>query len=107
MAEKMVIMLDNAILATENKGNLIHLIKDTLKEVWNDAYLLIIDIDFISIKQISEIKAPIMFLTSQYETEPNQISTLQVTYDFLYQPVNKEQFEQEDGLFLSPYNNNS
>jgi len=55
--------------------------------------LVIIDMDFISMDQIEEVQIPIIFLTSQSECEIGQdeISTLQVTYDFLCKPFTEEE----------------
>jgi DNA-binding response OmpR family regulator len=102
LVKKIVLVVDSAIIALEisrtlkNKGYLVSLITNTLKKVLKEAYdldLVIIDIDFIPTDQIDEVKAPIMFLTSQHESDINinEISSLQVTYDFLYKPFTEEE----------------
>lgn len=111
--KEIVLVMDNAIIALgikgdlENKGYLIPLIANTLEEVLKESYemdLMIIDLDFISTGRIMEVKAPIIFLSSLDESEISlaEISTLQVTYDFLYKPFTKEELLHKTSKILSP-----
>lgn len=111
MVKEIVLVVDNAIIAMgikgdlENKGYLVPLIANTLEEVLKESYemdLMIMDIDFISTERIVEVEAPIIFLSSVHESLfPPEISTLQVTYDFLYKPFTKEELLHKTGKILS------
>lgn len=100
--KKVVLVVDNAIIALEigknleNEGYLVPLVANTLKEVFKEACdmdLMIMDVDFIPTPRIGEVKSPILFLSSVRESEisKREISTLEVTYDFLYKPFTREQ----------------
>ncbi len=116
--KKIVLVVNNGIIALEikkhleNRGYLVPLISYTLKKAVKEAYdmdLIIFDIDFISTEHLSEVKVPIIFLSSIDESEisTNNISSLQVTYDFLYKPFNKEELINKTRRMLSPKNKNS
>ncbi|HEY0195976.1 MAG TPA: hypothetical protein VGC02_00235 [Methanobacterium sp.] len=108
--EKIVLMVDNAIIALEIKNNLessgylVPFIASTLKEFLKvdcEMDLVIIDMDFIPINRISEVEVPIIFLTSQSESEiQNKISTLQVTYECLFKPFTEEELLQKTRQIL-------
>lgn len=108
MVKKIVIVVEDAIIALEikrnleDKGYLILFITNTLKKVLDSDYnmdLLIVDLDYIPIHRIGEIKDPIIFLTSQ-DKNSTDISTLQVTYEFLFKPFNGEQLLYKTGQIL-------
>jgi len=113
-----VLVVDNVIIAMvikknlESNGYLVPFITNTLKEMLEADYemdLVIIDMDFISLDQIEEVQIPIIFLTSQSECEIGQdeISTLQVTYDFLYKPITEEELLEKTNHILQVKTNNS
>lgn len=114
---EIVLVVDNAIIALEIKKNLesegylVPFITSTLKELLKAVYemdLVIIDMDFIPINRISEVKAPIIFLTSQSELEiQNEISTLQVTYEYLFKPFTEEELLQKTRQILQLKSKNS
>jgi DNA-binding response OmpR family regulator len=116
--KKIVVVVDNAIIAMEIKkdlerdGYLVPLICRTLKEVLNAEFqmdLVIFDLDFISKEKIREVNVPVIFLSSLDESEfqSNEISTLEITYDFLYKPFTKEELLHKTTQILSPTNKNS
>lgn len=116
--KEIVLVVDNAIIALEIKKNLesegylVPLITSTLKELLEISYqidLVIIDMDFISLSGIGEVEAPIIFLTSQSEARISQdeISTLQVTYDFLYKPFTEEEVLEKTSQILQEESENS
>lgn len=119
MTAKIVLVVEDAIIAMEMKRNLeengylILFITNTLKKVLDDDYdidLLIVDLDFVPLERLGEIKDPIIFLTSQEEravSDDTCISTLHVTYDFLYKPFNEEQLLHKTGLILESKVKNS
>lgn len=119
MRAKIVLLVEDAIIAMEMKRNLeengylILFITNTLKKVLDDDYdtdLLIVDLDFVPLERLSEIKDPIIFLTSQDEravSDDTGISTLHVTYDFLYKPFSEEQLLHKTGLILESKTKNS
>lgn len=94
--KKIILILDNAIIGLEIKkslethGYLVPFIKSTLTDILNESYqmdLVILDLDFIPINQIEELKKPVIFLSSEDESKiSNQLSGLEITYDFLYKP---------------------
>lgn len=110
--KKIVIVVDNTIIALEIKkdleseGYLVPLICRTLKEVLNMADgmdLIIFDLDFISTKKIREVNVPVIFLSSleMDELQSNEISSLEITFDFLYKPFTKEELLQKTSQILS------
>jgi len=115
--KNIVLVVDNVIIAMvikknlESNGYLVPFITNTLKEMLEADYemdLVIIDMDFISLDQIEEVRIPIIFLTSQSECEIGQdeISTLQVTYDFLYKPFTDDELLDKTRQILTPETNN-
>jgi DNA-binding response OmpR family regulator len=115
--KNIVLVVDNVIIAMvikknlESNGYLVPFITNTLKEMLEADYemdLVIIDMDFISLDQIEEVQIPIIFLTSQSECEIGQdeISTLQVTYDFLYKPFTDDELLDKTRQILTPETNN-
>ena len=94
--KKIVLVLDNAIIgleikkSLENQGYLVPFIKSTLSDILKDSYqmdLVILDLDFIPINQIEELKEPVIFLSSEDESKiSDKLSGLKITYDFLYKP---------------------
>ena len=115
--KKIVLVVDNVIIAMvikknlESNGYLVPFITNTFKEMLDADYemdLVIIDMDFISLDQIEEVQIPIIFLTSQSECEIGQdeISTLQVNYDFLYKPFTDDELLDKTRQILTPETNN-
>lgn len=116
--KKIVIVVDNAIISQEikmdleNNGYLVPLICKTIREILEINFqinLIILDLDFISLEKIEEVKNPIIFLSSIDESQinANEISTLEITYDFLYKPFNKNDLLGKTHQILSPNNKNS
>ena len=116
--KKIVLVVDNAIIAQEikmnleNCGYLVPLISKTLKEILEIDFgidLVIFDLDFISLEKIEEVKNPIIFLSSIDESQLSnyEISTLEVTYDFLYKPFTKKELLSKTHQILTPDKNNS
>ena len=115
--KKIVLVMDSAIIAMEikknleNEGYLVPFIKNTLIEVLKKDYdmdLMILDMDFVPIRQIREIKSPIIFLSSKKEPETSyNISGLEVTYDFLYKPFTEDELIIKTNQILEHDNKNS
>jgi two-component SAPR family response regulator len=96
----------------ENNGYLVPLICKTLREFLELNFgldLIIFDLDFISQDRIEEVTIPLIFLSSIGESELqfNEISTLEITYDFLYKPFTKEDLLNKTKQILTPNINNS
>jgi DNA-binding response OmpR family regulator len=111
-------VVDNAIISQEikmdleNNGYLVPLICKTLREFLEFEFgldLIIFDLDFISRDRIEEVTIPIIFLSSIGESELqfNEISTLEITYDFLYKPFTREDLLNKTEQILKPNINNS
>lgn len=100
--KKIVLVVDNGVIALEikksleNRGYLVPFITSTLKEFLKttcEMDLVIIDMDFIKMNRIDEVKVPIIFLTSQseWEVSESEISTLKVTYEYLFKPFSEDE----------------
>lgn len=116
--KEIALVVDNVIIAMvikrnlEINGYLVPLITNTLKEALEGDYdmdLLIIDGDFIPMDRIDEVQVPIIFLTSQSEREIShgEISTLQVTCDFLYKPFTDDEVLHKTSKILTVESKNS
>lgn len=116
--KKIVLVMDSAIIAMEirknleNEGYLVPFIKNTLMSVLDEAYdmdLMILDMDFVSLDRIVQVKSPIIFLSSKKESEisSGEISGLSVTYDFLYKPFTEKELLIKTSQILSNEDENS
>lgn len=99
--KRIVLVVDNAIIAMETKSNLenegylVPLVAYTLGKALDEAGdmdLMIMDKDFIPTERMEEVKVPIIFLSSMSESEISlEISNLQVPCEFLYKPFTPEE----------------
>lgn len=116
--KKIVLVMDSAIIAMEIKRNLesvgylVPFIKNTLIDLLDEVYdmdLMILDMDFVPLDNIGEVKSPIIFLSSKRESEISygDVSGVEVTYDFLYKPFTEEELLFKTGQILTSADENS